>query len=103
MASTAGEAPVVNPAPSHQPNKALPPPTPAVAARAENLPRQNVIGQVDPELTAQLRTFIQKKNRLPESFAEFVTVRLDTIPRPPEGKKWVIDTSSLEVKAVSAK
>jgi hypothetical protein len=44
---------------------------------------------------------VEQKKRLPQSFAEFATVRLDSIPRPPAGKKWVIDTDSFEVKAVA--
>lgn len=78
-----------------------PPPPPSVVARAENAPRQSVVGEVDPVLTAELRNFIQLKQRLPVSFGEFARVRLDTIPRPPAGKKWAIDMTTLEVKAVS--
>jgi hypothetical protein len=65
--------------------------------------RQAVTGDVDAFLTAELNNFIQQKKRLPESFAEFATLRLDSIPRPPENKKWVIDASDLQVKAVPAK
>jgi len=85
-----------------QPPKPLPPPPPAVAARAVNVLRQSVSGEVDPFLTGELRNFIQLKQRLPQSFAEFATLRLDSIPRPPEGKRWVIDATDLQVKAVPA-
>lgn len=78
-----------------------PPPPPSVTARAENAPRQGVVGEVDPILTAELRNFIQLRQRMPVSFGEFARVRLDSIPRPPAGKKWAIDTTTLEVKAVS--
>ncbi|HXU78482.1 MAG TPA: hypothetical protein VN794_18045 [Methylomirabilota bacterium] len=78
----------------------LPAPPPVVAARADNYVRQNIDGQVDPFLSEQLRTFIDQKKRFPESFAEFAMTRLDSIPRPPEGKRWVIDAASLQVKAV---
>jgi hypothetical protein len=86
-----------------QPAKPLPPPPATVSARAENYVLQSVAGEVDPSLSAQLRNFVQQKHRLPESFAEFATTRLDSIPRPPAGKKWVIDATDLQVKAVAAK
>jgi hypothetical protein len=74
-----------------------------VAARAENNLRQNVAGEVNASLSTELRNFVQLKHRLPDSFSEFASVRLDSIPRPPDGKKWVIDTANLQVKSVSAK
>ena len=61
------------------------------------------MGEVDASLTMELRTFVQKKGRLPQSFGEFVNVRLDSLPPPPAGKKWVIDSANLQVKAVVAK
>jgi len=86
---------------SNQPLPPPPPPSPVVLARSVNNPRAQVVGEADPVLTAELRSFVEQKKRLPQSFAEFATVRLDSIPRPPAGKKWVIDTDSLEVKAVA--
>ncbi|MDB6023066.1 MAG: hypothetical protein JWQ04_2923 [Pedosphaera sp.] len=80
-----------------------PAPSPAVAANAENKPRENVNGEVNAFLTQQLRIFIQQNNRMPQSFAEFARARLDSLPHAPEGQKWVIDTSTQEVKAVAAK
>jgi hypothetical protein len=74
-----------------------------VAANAENSVRENVAGEVDQFLTSQLRTFVQEKGRLPASFAEFAKARLDSIPRPPAGTKWVIDAPSQQVKAVPVK
>lgn len=78
-------------------------PSREVLARAENNARQAVVGEVDAFLTGQLHAFIAEKNRLPANFGEFARARLDTVPRPPAGKKWAIDTESLEVKAVAAK
>lgn len=78
------------------------PPSREVLARAENNARQTVVGDVDAFLTGQLQAFIAEKNRLPADFGEFARARLDSVPRPPAGKKWVIDTESLEVKAVAA-
>jgi hypothetical protein len=83
--------------------KPLPPPPAYLTVRAENNLRQGVSGQVDMFLTQQLHAFIQKNHRMPESFHEFVNTRLDSIPRPPEGTKWVIDTAAMQVKAVKTK
>jgi type IV secretory pathway VirB10-like protein len=80
----------------------LPPPPKYVETTARNAPEQNVAGEVHPFLTQQLRIFVREKGRLPESFAELARARLDSVPRPPAGKKWVIDAASREVKAVSA-
>jgi hypothetical protein len=90
---------------SPQPAQPLPPPpvpTREVASRAVNTVRQKVVGEVDAQLTSELRNFIQQKKRMPQSFAEFATMRLDSVPRPPEGKKWVIDAETQEVKAVAS-
>jgi len=84
-----GEAPAAAPPPKY------------VAAMAQNAPAQNVAGEVNAFLTEQLRIFIREKGRLPASFTELARTRLDSVPRPPEGKKWVIDTATSEVKAVA--
>jgi len=77
--------------------------TPATAEQKPGeAPAENVTGQVNAFLTGQLRIFIREKGRMPESFAELARVRLDSVPRPPEGKKWVIDTATKEVKAAAA-
>jgi hypothetical protein len=81
----------------------LPPPPPKVSANADNYVRENVTGQVDPNLTGQLRSFIQKYGRLPQSFTEFANRGLDSMPRPPEGCKWVIDAPNQQVKSVPMK
>jgi hypothetical protein len=73
----------------------------AVGTRAENAVRETVDGELNPSLTRQLQIFVQEKGRLPQTFGEFANARLDSIPRPPAGKKWVIDSSAAEVKAVS--
>lgn len=77
------------------------PPLREVLARADDQARQAIVGDVDPFLTAELQKFIQQKNRMPASFSEFARARLDSVPRPPAGKKWAIDAASLEVKAVA--
>jgi hypothetical protein len=101
-ARVAGQSGANSPVPGAG-TKPLPAPPPAVAGRADNYLRENVAGDPDPFLTGQLRTFIEQKHRMPESFAEFAMSRLDSIPRPPEGKKWVIDIAALQVKASPAK
>lgn len=80
-------------------DKPLPPAPVYVTAHAQNAPAENVVGVVDPFLTEQLRIFIQQKGRMPQSFAELASARLDSIPNPPLGKKWVIDNTTKEVKA----
>jgi hypothetical protein len=84
------------------PADTLPPPPKYVAATAQNAPAQNVAGEVNVFLTEQLRIFLRDKRRLPESFAELARTRLDSVPRPPEGRKWVIDSATTQVKAVAA-
>jgi hypothetical protein len=93
----------VNTAPDGKAAEPLPPAPPKVAANADNYVRQNVTGTVDPNLTAQLRTFIQRYGRLPQSFTEFSNRGLDSMPHPPEGTKWVIDAPNQQVKAVPMK
>jgi len=93
QAPTAGEA-------EQQPQPAAPPPN-YVTTAAQNAPAENVTGEVNPFLTQQLQIFIQQKQRLPADFAELARARLDSVPRPPDGKKWVIDKTTRQVKAVA--
>ena len=101
--------PAVDPASGQGPKRAsgkapaLPPPPSYVSANAQNQPLENVAGEVNAFLTQQLHIFIQQQNRMPQSFAEFASVRLDSMPRPPEGMKWVIDAATKQVKAAPAK
>jgi hypothetical protein len=85
---------------SAQGDKSLPPAPSYVTANADNNVRQNATGVADPFLTTQLRAFVAKYGHVPQSFAEFANKGLDSIPRPPEGKKWAIDGATQEVKAV---
>jgi PBP1b-binding outer membrane lipoprotein LpoB len=93
----------VKAAPDGKAAESLPPPPPKVAANADNYVRENVSGQVDPALTAQLRAFVQKYGRMPQSFTEFANRGLDSMPHPPDGSKWVIDAPNQQVKAVPMK
>ena len=76
--------------------------TPGVGTRAENAVRDIAEGEVNPSLTDQLRIFVQQQGRLPRTFTEFANARLDSIPRPPAGKMWAIDSGSSQIKAVNA-
>lgn len=91
--------PAAPPAPPPEVEPTAPPPK-SVAAVADNIVQENVNGRVDAFLTSQLRTFIQQYNRMPKSFAEFALRRVDSMPRPPDGQKWVIDSTTQEVKSI---
>ena len=58
---------------------------------------QNV-GVVDAAMTKQLRIFLREAGRMPENFSELANARMDSVPRAPEGMKWVIDPVTVEVK-----
>ena len=81
------------------PSPDVPPPA-AVAAVAENAPRANVTGQPDAFLTGQLQAFVKSKGRMPGNFTEFAR-QLVSIPKPPAGTKWVLDSADQSVKAVA--
>ena len=85
------------------PAKPLPAPPKYVTANADNKIQERVQGEVDAALTGQLREFVNRNGRMPSSFYEFTLRGLDTIPRPPEGKRWVIDATDMAVKSVPAK
>lgn len=84
------------------PAQPLPPPPRHIEAAAQNVPQASAAGEVNPFLTEQLRIFVQQYRRLPTSFTELATKRLDSIPGPPPGTKWVIDSSTMQVKAVKS-
>lgn len=81
----------------------LPPPPKYVTASADNTVRQRIEGEPDAMMTGLLRSFVQKNGRMPQSFYEFSLKGMDSIPRPPEGKHWVIDAADMQVKAVPAR
>src|SRR6185503_16454297 len=93
--------PATQPRSSETPAPGAPPPK-YVTAAAQNAPAENVSGEVNAFLTEQLRIFIREKGRAPSDFAELARARLDSVPRPPEGKKWVIDNATKEVKTVAS-
>jgi len=99
--STQSSEPQVQNSQGAAPAKPLPPPPLSITANADNNVRQGVVGDVDATLTAALRQFVHKAGRPPQSFYEFVRESFDSTPRPPEGKRWVIDSSDMTVKAVA--
>lgn len=76
------------------------PPAPA-AAKPGQQPGKTLAGVQGPVhqfMTEQLRIFVAQKGRMPENFAEFANTRMDSVPRPPSGFHWAIDSSTTEVK-----
>jgi hypothetical protein len=97
--ATAPDAMNETPATGTDPVK--PPPPPAyITAKADNVVRETASGEADPFMSGQLRIFVQQKGRMPLSFTEFASTRLDSIPRPPDGTKWAIDAATVQVEAV---
>jgi hypothetical protein len=88
-----------SPASAAQAGSPQTPPPAYIASQAENSVQANVAGVADAFLSSQLRIFVKDKGRLPQSFTEFARTRLDSVPRAPEGSKWVIDSTTMEIKA----
>ncbi len=80
--------------------------TPAPAALTESAPTNSatpdapIEGFVDQFMTAQLQIFIREKGRLPTDFNEFASARMDSVPRAPEGMRFVVDPATQQVKLV---
>ena len=70
---------------------------PAAAPTVINQPIQ---GEVHAFMTSQLRVFLQQKGRMPNDFSEFTSARMDSVPFPPPGKRYVIDAQTVTVKIV---
>jgi len=62
---------------------------------------QALTGEVHPQMTSQLRLFIQQKGRPPTNFTELARAGLDVVPRTPPDKTWAIDYTSQEVKLIA--
>ena len=84
---------------------------PAAASPSPAQPRPNAAQPVQPiqeringaihaQLTVQLRMYIEKNGRMPETFSEFANSAMDSVPLAPEGMKFVIDPTDRTVKAV---
>jgi type IV secretory pathway VirB10-like protein len=76
------------------------PPVPQAAPAQASGVDEALVGAVHTFMTAQLRKFIEEKGRIPKDFSEFASSRMDSVPRPPAGMKFVIDETTQEVKVV---
>ncbi|HEX3801025.1 MAG TPA: hypothetical protein VH413_20205 [Verrucomicrobiae bacterium] len=76
-----------------------PPPTVEIPAGS---PSNALTGEVNSDLTRQLRSFIRQKARFPVDLDELAQSRSMQLPAPPAGKHWVIDVQTTEVKAVDS-
>ena len=90
--NTAGSGSPANSAPTQQRN----PNAPAAARPIQ----ERLQGAIHAQLTVQLRQFIEKNGRVPESFSEFANAAMDSAPLAPDGMKFVIDPTDRTVKAV---
>jgi hypothetical protein len=72
-------------------------PTPQQANRPI---QERLNGAIHARLTVQLRMFIEKNGRMPETFSEFANAAMDSAPLAPDGMKFVIDPVDRTVKAV---
>jgi len=62
--------------------------------------QERINGAIHAQLTVQLRMYIEKNGRMPQSFSEFAFRNMDTVPPVPEGMKFVIDPVDKAVKVV---
>lgn len=74
-------------------------PAPNKAPRTQPI-QERLQGAIHAQLTIQLRMFIEKNGRVPDSFSEFANSAMDTVPLAPDGMKYVIDPADRTVKAV---
>ena len=74
-------------------------PRPNVAQPAQPI-QERINGAIHAQLTVQLRMYIEKNGRMPQSFSEFAFRSMDTVPPVPEGMKFVIDPVDKAVKVV---
>ena len=96
---SAAEPPANEPAPA--PRRTAPAtPVPQAAPTQASSADEALVGAVHTFMTAQLKKFIEEKGRIPKDFSEFASARMDTVPRPPAGMKFVIDETTQEVKVV---
>jgi hypothetical protein len=76
-------------------------PIAAHAAQSGEAPRPEILaGAVHGFMTQQLHIFIQQQGRLPETFLEFASARMDSVPAAPPGFKYDIDRQTIQVKLV---
>ena len=93
-ANKAGSATPTTP-PSPPPGQ----PRPNVAQPVQPI-QERINGAIHAQLTVQLRMFVEKNGRMPESFSEFAFRNMDSVPPVPEGMKFVLDPVDKAVKVV---
>ena len=92
-------------------NKAASATPPTAASPSPGQPRPKAVQPVQPiqeringaihaQLTLQLRMYIEKNGRMPQTFSEFANTAMDSVPLAPEGMKFVIDPVDKAVKVV---
>jgi hypothetical protein len=74
-------------------------PRPGVAQPAQPI-QERINGAIHAQLTVQLRMYIEKNGRMPQTFSEFANSSMDTVPLAPEGMKFAIDPVDRTVKIV---
>src|SRR5256885_15746841 len=74
-------------------------PRPNLAQPARPI-QERINGAIHAQLTVQLRMYIEKNGRMPQSFSEFANSAMDSVPSVPEGMKFVIDPVDKAVKVV---
>src|SRR5438128_9431302 len=57
------------------------------AQRAAGPIQERLNGAIHARLTLQLRMFIEKNGRVPETFSEFANAAMDSVPLAPNGMK----------------
>ena|SRR5712671_3355826 len=92
-------------------NKAAPATPPPAASPLPGQPRPNLAqparpiqerinGAIHAQLTVELRMYIEKNGRMPQTFSEFANSAMDSVPLAPEGMKFAIDPVDRTVKVV---
>jgi len=74
-------------------------PRPGVAQPVQPI-QERINGAIHAQLTVQLRMYVEKNGRMPQTFSEFANSSMDTVPLAPEGMKFAIDPVDRTVKIV---
>jgi hypothetical protein len=75
-------------------------PPPAATQQMAAPIQQRLNGAVHAQLTVQLRMYVEKQGKMPDTFSEFVNGAMDSVPAAPDGMKFVIDSTDRSVKVV---
>jgi hypothetical protein len=98
----ANKATSATPPPATRPNAASPSPgqpRPTAVQLVQPI-QERINGAIHAPLTMQLRMYIEKNGRMPQTFSEFANSAMDTVPPVPEGMKFVLDPVDKAVKVV---